>query len=291
MADHQDAFGSYPDALNAALKHYNYSKPPVHGWALRYCMKKAPRFFAGRRLADLYGSIARWSEWWMKHRTLPGDRLPHYLHGNDSGWDNSTMFDSGAPLIAPDLGALLALQVEVLGDVAARLGRPREAGRWQRAAEGLRAALLERLWKGGRFIAIRAADGREVRCESLVPCMPLVLGKRLPADVRASLVRQVRAHLTPHGLATEPPWSPEYKSDGYWRGPIWAPSTLLVVDGLGAAGETRLARTVAARFCRLCAREGFAENFDALTGAGLRDRAYTWTSSVFLILASEYLGR
>jgi glycogen debranching enzyme len=291
MADHQDAFGSYPDALNAALKHYNYSKPPVHGWALRYCMKKAPRFFAGRRLADLYGSIARWSEWWMKHRTLPGDRLPHYLHGNDSGWDNSTMFDSGAPLIAPDLGALLALQCEVLSDLASRLGRPREAGRWQRAAEGLRAALLERLWKGGRFIAIRAADGREVRCESLVPCMPLVLGKRLPADVRASLVRQVRAHLTPHGLATEPPWSPEYKSDGYWRGPIWAPSTLLVVDGLGAAGETRLARTVAARFCRLCAREGFAENFDALTGAGLRDRAYTWTSSVFLILASEYLGR
>jgi glycogen debranching enzyme len=174
--------------------------------------------------------------------------------------------------------------------MAARLGRPREAGRWGRAAEGLRGAMLARLWKGDRFVAVRAADGREVRCESLVPCIPIVLGRRLPAAVRRHLVAAVRRHLTAHGLATEPPSSPEYRSDGYWRGPIWAPSTLLVVDGLAAIGQARLARTIAARFCRLCAREGFAENFDALTGAGLRDRAYTWTSSVFLILAGEYLA-
>ena len=36
-------------------------------------------------------------------------------------------------------------------------------------------------------------------------------------------------------------------------------------------------------------RSGMAENYDAITGDGLRDRAYTWTSSVFLILAHEYL--
>ena len=35
-------------------------------------------------------------------------------------------------------------------------------------------------------------------------------------------------------------------------------------------------------------KSGFAENFDALTGEGLRDRAYTWTSSVWLILALAY---
>jgi hypothetical protein len=28
-----------------------------------------------------------------------------------------------------------------------------------------------------------------------------------------------------------------------------------------------------------------AENFDALTGAGLRDRSMTWTASVLLLLA------
>jgi len=34
---------------------------------------------------------------------------------------------------------------------------------------------------------------------------------------------------------------------------------------------------------------GFAENFNAVTGEGMRDLAYTWTPSVFLTLAHDYL--
>jgi glycogen debranching enzyme len=78
-------------------------------------------------------------------------------------------------------------------------------------------------------------------------------------------------------------------ADGYWRGPIWAPSTLLLVEGLASCGEHDLARDLAQRFCELAPRSGFAENYDALTGDGLRDRAYTWTASVFLILGHEFL--
>lgn len=90
-------------------------------------------------------------------------------------------------------------------------------------------------------------------------------------------------------MITEHPASPKYESDGYWRGPIWAPSTMILVDGLRRAGEASLARDVAARFCRLCRQSGFAENFDAVNGAPQRDLAYTWTSSVFLVLANHYL--
>jgi hypothetical protein len=43
---------------------------------------------------------------------------------------------------------------------------------------------------------------------------------------------------------------------------------------------------VSQRFRALCERSGFAENFDAGTGQGLRDRAYTWTASGYLILAA-----
>jgi hypothetical protein len=38
----------------------------------------------------------------------------------------------------------------------------------------------------------------------------------------------------------------------------------------------------------LCEKSGFAENFDAETGTGLRDRAYTWTASSYLIFAASY---
>ena len=41
----------------------------------------------------------------------------------------------------------------------------------------------------------------------------------------------------------------------------------------------------------LCETSGFAENFDATTGAGQRDRAYTWTASSYLILAEAAIRR
>ena len=34
---------------------------------------------------------------------------------------------------------------------------------------------------------------------------------------------------------------------------------------------------------------GFHENFDARTGVGHYDTAYTWTSSVFMIFANRYV--
>ena len=92
-----------------------------------------------------------------------------------------------------------------------------------------------------------------------------------------------------HGFATEALNSPDYLSDGYWRGPIWAPSTMLITDGLFRCGEKALARDTARRFADMVSASGFAENFDAVTGAGLRDRAYTWTASAFLAMAHEYL--
>lgn len=41
---------------------------------------------------------------------------------------------------------------------------------------------------------------------------------------------------------------------------------------------------------RFITDHGFAENYNAVTGEGLRDRAYTWTSSGVFILAEEYLN-
>jgi hypothetical protein len=62
---------------------------------------------------------------------------------------------------------------------------------------------------------------------------------------------------------------------------------VLAEDGLRRGGAIELADQVSARFRAVCEKSGFAENFDALTGQGLRDRAYTWTASAYLILAGD----
>jgi glycogen debranching enzyme len=117
------------------------------------------------------------------------------------------------------------------------------------------------------------------------------LGDRLePAIAKKLLSRLVEMQfITDWGPATECPSSEFYKSDGYWRGPIWAPTTLLLFDGLLRQGQDELALSVAEKFSKLAATSGMAENYDAIEGAPLRDKAFAWASAVYLILA-EYVA-
>jgi len=287
--DHQDACGALPDSITHSEVLYNYVKPPIHGWALRRLRATAGRELTHDELAEIHDRLARWSRFWLERRRRPGHALPYYQHGNDSGWDNATTFDRDRVIESPDLAGFLALQLEVLADLSEELGRPAET--WKAARDALLEALLDELWTGEELVAVGALSGERSTATSLLNLLPLVLGDRLPAEVRRALADRLVAHLTEHGPATEPVTSPHYEDDGYWRGPIWAPSTALIEDGLRVSGFAELADTVSARFRALCECSGFAENFDARTGAGLRDRAYTWTAAVYLTLAADHVRR
>jgi glycogen debranching enzyme len=267
----------------------NFVKPPLHGWALRRLRELMPALDRAE-LTDAYRRLESWTRFWLTARRVPGCTLAHYEHGNDSGWDNATTFDPGRVVETPDLAAVLVLQLRELAELAGELGLADEAAVWTEAADRMRLALLD-LWNGEQFVVRAAGTERTWTSTSLLDLMPIVLADDLPDPVRHALARRIHQHLTPCGLATEPPTSPRYQADGYWRGPIWAPATVLVEHGLRRSGLTELADEVSGRFRALCERSGFAENFNALTGAGLRDRAYTWTASGYLILAGAYQHR
>jgi glycogen debranching enzyme len=200
---------------------------------------------------------------------------------------------SGVPVETPDLDSLLVLQMETLADIAGRLGKDIERRQWRLRSNELLRRMLARLWQKDHFIAVRASDGEQIDSQSLLLYLPIIVGKRLPADVRSNLIQGLTEQgkfRTPHGFATEPLASQYYMRDGYWRGPIWAPVTMLLAEGLEAAGEYDLAKKVREDFCQMAQQSGMYENFDAITGEGLRDPAYTWTSSVYLIFAHQLLS-
>ncbi|MFY1691294.1 amylo-alpha-1,6-glucosidase [Plantactinospora sp. WMMB782] len=288
--DHQDPSGALPDSVTHSEVLYNFVKPPIHGWALRHLRRRLGRPVDRAELIRTYERLARWTGFWLEARRVPGHELPHYQHGNDSGWDNATTFDGDRVVQSADLATFLVVQLRCLADLATELGRP-EARRWAGQADRIRAAMLDQLWTGDRFDARSPATGERRASTSLLDLLAIVLGDDLPAEVGTALARRIETHLTAHGLATEPVDSPHYVPDGYWRGPIWAPSTVLVEDGLRRAGHTGLADEISHRFRVLCEKSGFAENFDAETGAGLRDRAYTWTASSYLVLAAGFVHR
>jgi len=286
--DHQDASGAMPDSVTHSEILYNFVKPPIHGWALAKLRETTE--LDRETLVGIQQRLAAWSGFWLDYRRVPGHALPHYQHGNDSGWDNSTTFDNDRVIESPDLAAFLLVQLDVLIALTEELELD-GAARWRAQRDEVAAALLAELWTGEAFVAHSATGGRVSKTGSLLNLLPIVAGRSLPAEVTERLASDIEGHLTEFGPATQLVDSPEYADDGYWRGPIWAPSTVLIEDGLRVSGYAELADEVSRRFRLLCETSGFAENFDALSGAGLRDRAYTWTASAYLLLARQAVER
>ena len=289
--DVQDVEGALPDKWDADSIAWEFSKPPIQGWALSWMFRNG-QFPDKKHLAQIYRPLERWTEWYFRYRDSNHDGLPEYRHGNESGWDNSTVFNDGTPLESPDLSALLSVQMQTLAKIATRLGKPTEAKAWNQRSDELLARMLDRFWRDGEFVAIRVADEHPIHSRSLLLYMPIILGTRLPVAVRIQLVAELKrqAATSPFGLPSEPMDSPFYQRDGYWRGPIWAPATLLIASGLDEIGERAFSKELKERFCEMAQRNGMAENFDAESGVGLRDPAYTWTSSVYLLIAHD-LGK
>jgi len=290
MFDHQDENGAIPDSINDYIVVWNFCKPPIHGWTLKKMMENT-EYIDNRKLLEIYEPLCRWTNWWLNYRDYDNDGIPQYNHGNDSGWDNSTVFIERPPIESPDLSAFLVIQMEVLSEVADRLGRKSESRMWKERSYTLLDKLIKHSLKDDKLLALQSGTHKHISSQSLLLFVPILLAKRLPEKILKNLIKGLKENdmITDYGLATESIKSPYYESDGYWRGPIWAPSTMLIVDGLKESGEVSLAKDIVLKFANMCSKSGFAENYDALTGEGLRDRAYTWTSSVFLILTHEYL--
>jgi glycogen debranching enzyme len=287
--------------MNDETESWRHTKPPVHGWVLRWMMSHSSSIDR-KKLSEVYQPLCRWTDWFFHNRDADRDGLPEYNQGDDSGWDNTTIFLEPPPLETPDLAALLVIQMDVLSDVAAKLGKQQDALSWRKRSDELLQALIENYWRGHQLVALHAFDHKAAPTTSLILYLPLILGQQLPEPIRRQLIERLMdkgRFLTQHGFATEELSSPYYRSNGYWRGPIWAPTMMMLAQSLEDSGRADLARDMRLRFCRMVTESGFAENFNAVTGAGSdlpdlkkpdtdgRDPAYTWTSGVFLIFAQQ----
>jgi putative isomerase len=287
--DAQDDWGALPDGHTDAGASYIHCKPPIHGWTLLKMLERTDWIDAAH-LEELYPKLERWTRWWLEYRDDDEDGVPQYNHGNDSGWDNSTIMIDGYGVEAPDLSAFMVIQLEALAWIARRLGRESDAKRWDDESAAMLERMLAHFRRGDRLVPLMSGSHNEVDSQSLIQYVPLILGDRLPPEVARSMVADLRdGYITDWGVATERPDSPQFIRHGHWRGPIWPPSTMLIVDGLAAVGENELALELCRKYAALVRKSGFCEKFDPLDGDEMADRAYTWGSSVFLILAHDYL--
>lgn len=289
MITHQDGDGAFPDCFNAVRLSRSFVKPPIQGFILLSMMNEMN--ISDERIQILYESEKRHTNWWLNFR-LGKNNIPVYYHGNDSGWDNGTVFSQGVPVQSPDSCTWLIFQMEFLAQAAQRLGMVREAAYWQEERDKMGTALFTQLTAGGRFVARKTGAEQTTGQDSLLTYVPLLLGDKVPKAIRDTMLTELMQEdrfLTAFGPVSEALDSLFFEEDGYWRGAIWPPMVYIVCEVLKRNNQLHLAAKTARNYCNLCRQSGFAENYSGLTGAAQCDGTYTWASSVYLILYREYV--
>lgn len=287
MFDYQLSNGRIPDDVSDSEINCVYCKPPVHGWILSKMRNHME--LSREQLVEAYDKLSKWTKWWLTCRDMNHDGIYEYTHGNDSGWDNASAFDLLPPVDSPDLQALLVLQMRELANLAKELGKLSEETKWKEKATQLKDKTLQELIVGDRPVSRRTFSKEVIEKGCLLPYYILLFGEEIDVNLRESMIQDLEDHfLTEHGLATEMLSSSKYEEDGYFRGPIWAPCTMIMLEALERCHYDKLVKKIAESFLDMVSKNGFAENFNALTGKALRDRAYSWTSSIYLVIKNEY---
>jgi hypothetical protein len=153
--------------------------PPVYGAAL------AGLDVAGADKAELKtfrDAFAKVTEWWFRERSV-GDAC-FYAYPHECGLAGKPAFPAPRPCVSPDLLSYLILCCSALAEISKALGE--DAACWTGREEKLTKALLG-LWDGKAFLCRDALNGDTAPAPKLLACMPLLLGDKLPGDIRKAL--------------------------------------------------------------------------------------------------------
>jgi putative isomerase len=209
---------------------------------------------------------------------------------NSPAHDEARWMPASRTLDCEDVGlnSLVALDCEMLGEIAAALGQDPAPHRADAAA--LRAKIAAGLWDDARGIfANRLWSGHFVRPVTPTSFFPLLAGAASPAQTAALVARLADPRWfggTP-GLPSVARHDPAFGDNVYWRGRIWPILNWLVWEGLRRVGATAEAEALRAMsldlFGRSWERGRLApENYHAGTGEGLdqpdTDPFYSWTA-------------
>ena len=153
--------------------------PPIYGAAL------AGLDFGSVDKAELKkfrDAFAKVTDWWFRERSA-GDAC-FYAYPHECGIAGKPAFPAPRPCVSPDLLSYLILCCSALADINKALGE--DCACWSGREEKLRKALLE-LWNGKTFLCRDALNGETAPAPKLLALMPLLLGDKLPGDIRKAL--------------------------------------------------------------------------------------------------------
>ena len=81
---------------------------------------------------------------------------------------------------------------------------------------------------------------------------------------------------------------PNFDSINYWRGPMWANLTYMIINGLKKSNHSDLALPIQNNCMKNIESLGFYEYFDSIDHLGCGDNHFSWTASVYICLITNF---
>ncbi len=181
---------------------------------------------------------------WGGHAVLESVRDDQVAVWDKVGWPSN--FEG------PDLNSMLVEEARSLSKMAAILGRPREAERWNREAAA-RAELVNHLMWDSTTSFYYNVDSKnkmftfnnrdDLKREEIIGFLPLWAG--IPDSMRAAKLISVLTDTSKfwrrYGVPSLASDDPYYNPKGYWNGPVWVEWNFLIEQGLIRYGYKKLA--------------------------------------------------
>ncbi len=289
--DRVSPYGQFSDLYNDATCVPQMIKPPVHGWALKQLMARRDlkKEVPAETLETLYKAVSDWGNWFLLCRDEDGDGLPAYEHGDETGFDDCTLFIDHMQMASPDLSAYLVLLYEALGDLARITGRETEAVDWDRKSRELLDRMIREMWDGEHFVGIVPWTHEKVFSGSLIHYIPVVLGDRLPPEILDKLAADLTEEgvfLSPWGLSTERMDSDWFEATGrsISRGNIVPPSMLFICAGLLGSRRRDAGRLITERYLTALSTQGMPFLIHPVLGNVFGFAGGSWPACVCTIL-------
>jgi hypothetical protein len=146
---------------------------------------------------------------------------------------------------------------------------------------------LEGLWdeSSGQFYSRNAVTGEAIETSTVATFLPLWAGVTSERASRlVALLRDERAYRPEFPVPSVAVDAPGFDANRYWKGPTWVNMNWMIVQGLLACAEPRMADELRRHTLDLVERTGFYEYFSPVTGQGFGAKEFSWTAALVVDL-------
>ncbi len=294
-------------------KRSSITQPPMLAYAIWEIHRKYPE---DQFLEEIYEPTLNYYRYLIEHRDLRDHHLVSIINPDESGEDNSPRFDAamGAPsnisfyrhmyernkLVEKNrvcdfnaeicmrqnfwvkdvpFNVILIRNLQALGHIASYLGHKQGEHFATLHGKLMRDAMREHMFEDGVYWSVMGPKHEKIKVATWAHFVPMFASLYTQAEAEAVVRNHFRNDLTfrsRFGIRSVSMKEESYRSDGFWRGPIWLSPQWFIYKGLRAYGFKDEAAFVKSAMYNNVDSSNFREYFNPETGEGLGAKHFTW---------------